>query len=270
MAARLQFEIALGMLLVLATTALLIFAGSREETRMVHLAQIQSAQAIEAGATLFETHCRSCHGLNGEGVGQLGPALNNDHFFTARLQEVGWPGTLKGYIVSVTSAGRVTASRPLYAGSGDVAVMNAWSNRYGGPLRDDQIRNLTAFVLNWQDTALNRVELASVVLPTLPASNQAEAVERGREVFLTGGCANCHAIDGISRAENGPNLNHIGSTAAKRKPAFTAENYLRESFLIPNAYYVTEFEPETTANQCNGILTEPQLDDLVTFLLSLQ
>jgi protoheme IX farnesyltransferase len=34
---------------------------------------------------------------------------------------------------------------------------------------------------------------------------------RGREVFLEAGCASCHAIDGLSRANKGPNLTLMGS-----------------------------------------------------------
>jgi mono/diheme cytochrome c family protein len=264
----LQLQLTLGLLMALATTGLILLTGSYEEARMSGIAQTHQAQGIEVGAKLFETHCRSCHGLRGEGVGQLGPALKDAHFFADRLQEVGWPGTLEDYVIASIAAGRITATRPLYAGEGGIAVMSAWSSDYGGPLRDDQTRNLAAFVLNWEATALGQVKLAEIVLPTPSAADQTEAVVRGRDLFLSGGCADCHTIEGLSQAEAGPDLNHIGSVAATRRPELSAETYLRESFLIPNAYYVTGYEPEAVEARCGGILSEQQLDDLVVFLLS--
>ena len=32
-------------------------------------------------------------------------------------------------------------------------MMPTWSSRYGGPLRDDQVQDVTAFVLNWEADA---------------------------------------------------------------------------------------------------------------------
>jgi mono/diheme cytochrome c family protein len=264
----LQLQLILGLCLALTTTGLVIYTGSNEEDRLVRQAQAQHAQAIETGAALFATHCRACHGLNGEGVGQLGPPLNDAHFFTDRLAEVGWPGTLGAYIAATISSGRVTATRPLYAGDGGIAVMSAWSNRFGGPLRDDQINDLAAFILNWQPTALGQVELTEITLPPPNPANHPETIRRGQAVFLSAGCADCHPIDGVGQGEGGPDLSHIGTTAADRNPELSAENYIRESFLIPNAYFVPGFEPETAGVNCGGILSEPQLDDLVSFLVS--
>jgi hypothetical protein len=31
--------------------------------------------------------------------------------------------------------------------------MPAWSEHYGGPLRDDQIQVIAAFIMNWEATA---------------------------------------------------------------------------------------------------------------------
>ncbi|MFO7654198.1 MAG: cytochrome c oxidase subunit II [Candidatus Krumholzibacteriia bacterium] len=36
-------------------------------------------------------------------------------------------------------------------------------------------------------------------------------LQRGRDVFQGGGCASCHAIRGISEADTGPDLTHVGS-----------------------------------------------------------
>jgi hypothetical protein len=52
------------------------------------------------------------------------------------------------------------------------------------------------------------------------------------------GCGGCHTIPGVPAAvgQLGPDLANIGATAATRKPAFSAEAYIRESILEPNAF----------------------------------
>ncbi len=267
---RQQLEISLGLLAALVTLGLFLFAGQAEEARMAGVEAAQRAGAIEAGADLYEIHCRSCHGPRGNGLGELGPPLNDEAFFTTRLAEVSWQGTLDDYVFATVSTGRLIATRPIYAGDGLVAAMTPWSDRYGGPLRDDQVRHLAVFVANWEATALGEVELEEIVIPTPSAADRVEAVTRGREVFLAGGCAGCHTVDGINQAEGGPDLSHIGTAAAERKPPMSAEDYIRESFLIPNAFYGEGYEPETVEARCDGVLTEGQLDDLVVFLLSLE
>lgn len=266
---RLSVQIFLSLVTMLATTGLLFFVAGQEEARLARAAAAQQAQTIEVGAELFDIHCRSCHGATGEGVGQLGPPLNDEVFFTRRLAEVGWPGTLAEYVIATVTVGRQVATRPIYAGDGVAAVMAPWSEQYGGPLRDDQIRAIAAFVLNWEATALGEVELPPLEIPQAGVSDPA-AIARGRELFVSAGCADCHTIDGFSQGQGGPDLTGIGTTAATRRPELPAEEYLRESFLIPNAYFVTGFEPESGAPPCGGTLSEPQLTDVVAFLLSQQ
>jgi mono/diheme cytochrome c family protein len=266
---RLSVQILLTLMTVLTTAGLLFFVARREEARLARAEAAQEAQAIEVGAELYQIHCRSCHGVNGEGVGQLGPPLSDEHFFTNRLAEVGWPGTLEEYILAVTTTGRQVATRPIYAGDGTAVVMAPWSQKYGGPLRDDQIRNVAAFVLNWEATALGRVELTALEIPRASAGDPA-AILRGEEHFVAAGCANCHTIEGISEGQTGPELTQIGAVAGTRKPDLSAEDYIRESFLIPYVYIVEGYESEDGAVMCGGILSEPQLDEVVAFLLSQQ
>jgi hypothetical protein len=46
-----------------------------------------------------------------------------------------------------------------------------------------------------------------------------------------------------------------------------AEDYIRESFLIPNAFVLEGFEPENVGHRCGGVLSVRQLDEVVAFLL---
>lgn len=262
----LQWQITLGLGLALATVGIIAVVQGNEEDRMAQTRQAQQAQAIEVGADLYEIHCRSCHGTKGEGLGELGPPMNDEHFFTNRLDEVGWQGTLEEYVVATSSIGRLVATRPLYAGDG-ITVMTAWSEKYGGPLREDEIQAVAEFVLNWEATALGEVELEELVVPKSSTSDP-EAIERGRQFFLEEGCADCHSIGGESEAEIGPDLTEIGQVATTRQEDLSAEEYIRESFLVPNAHIVEGYEAVAAEHTCGGILSESQLDDLVAYLLT--
>ncbi|HEX6303511.1 MAG TPA: c-type cytochrome [Anaerolineales bacterium] len=265
---RLQLEIALGTILVVVTTVLLIVFGFNENQRMVEFEEAQQAHAIEVGAGLFETHCSGCHGLKGEGIPGLCPPLNDRDFFTDRLEEVGWTGTLEDYIIATVSSGRLTSTRPdEYAGQGRPA-MPAWSDELGGPLRSDQIRNLAAFILNWEATALEEVVLEELPTPTPSAEELEDPVARGQAVFLDMGCGACHAVDGVSTGTVGPNLNQIAEVAANRVEGQTTEEYIRESILMPNAHVVEGFTEGIMPQNFGERLSQDQLSDLVTFLLA--
>lgn len=250
----------------LATLALFLTVGRAEETRMAPRARSRQARAVEAGAGLYAEHCRSCHGLAGEGVGQLGPALNDREFFEERLDETGWQGTLHDYVAHTISMGRVVATRPLYAGDGNVA-MPPWSQAFGGPLRPDEVQAVASFVLNWEAAAMGEFQPAELVLPTPERGSSREQAARGRQLFLDAGCGKCHAVAELSEGTGGPALSTVASAADTRVEGVSAEQYLRESFLIPDAFVVEGYAPRSG---CGGVLTYEQLDDLVSFLLTLR
>ena len=93
--------------------------------------------------------------------------------------------------------------------------MPAWSQQFGGPLREDQVRNLATFIINWEATALGDVELAE--LPTPSAGEAVDPIARGEEIFVSSGCGGCHTIEGIGFGEVGPNLTQIAEIAAARR-----------------------------------------------------
>ena len=126
---RFNLEILLGIILVSLTTVLIVIYGFNEEDRMAEESEAQHGRAIEVGASLYEINCSGCHGLKGEGILGLCPPLNDAHFFSDRLKEVGWSGTLEDYIFSTASSGRTTSTRPdQFAGQGSPA-MPAWSDQ---------------------------------------------------------------------------------------------------------------------------------------------
>ncbi|MBI5030228.1 MAG: c-type cytochrome [Chloroflexi bacterium] len=121
-----------------------------QPTEMELRAAALSGRQIEVGADLFGQYCYSCHGKNGEGLPGVAPALNRKDLFDGTHQRnVGWPGSINGFIKNTIAAGRPIQSRPdLYS-----AKMPTWSQEYGGPMRPDQVNALVAFVMNWQGKA---------------------------------------------------------------------------------------------------------------------
>jgi mono/diheme cytochrome c family protein len=261
---RVQIEIFLGVVLITLTSILLVIYGFNEEKRMEEFTLAQEAQAIEVGAYLFENNCASCHGKQGEGIPGLCPPLNDRNFFTNRLVEVGWSGTLEDYIVATVSSGRLTSTRPdLYVGGGRPA-MPAWSEDFAGPLRNDQIRDIARFVLNWEATALEQVELVEVVAP---GTESDDPVVRGEAVYTANGCGGCHTLGALSAGVVGPPLTEIGIIAETREEGISAEEYIRTSILNPNAYVVEGYPENVMPQNWNEIFTDDQLSDLVAFLL---
>src|SRR5512139_3716706 len=120
---RINVEILLGIVIVLLTGGMLLAYGINEQARMDEYKVAQAASAIEAGAAIFDNNCKGCHGVQGEGVAGLCPPLNDRYFFTERMKEVGWTGTLEDYIISTVAGGRLVSTRPeLYPGGGKPAM----------------------------------------------------------------------------------------------------------------------------------------------------
>jgi cytochrome c oxidase subunit 2 len=87
----------------------------------------------------------------------------------------------------------------------------------------------------------------------------------GQTVFLTAGCTSCHSIKGVSETgQIGPNLTDLPERAGNRAEGLTAEEYVRQSVLDPQAYIVDgygDFMPTLP-------LDTGEVEALVGFLLS--
>ena len=271
---RIQVEIIIGTLAIIISSVILLVVGFREPVKLEESELHQGAEAIEFGAKLYTDSCAECHGLRGEGV--FGPPFNDEHFFTERLQEVGWPGSMEEFIVATASSGRPASTRPeQWPGKPDSPwKMPAWSTEYGGPLRPDQIRAIAAYIMNWEPAATGTVQPPDVI--DLPALRLADPVNRGKSVFSTAGCIACHTIDGVSTGAVGPVLNNIGTVAETRVAGQTAEDYIHTSIVDPNTFIVEECptgpcaSPSVMPATFGQTLTEGQIEDLVAYLSSLK
>lgn len=111
-----------------------------------------------------------------------------------------------------------------------------------------------------------RVVVEAVDVPPPPG------VAEGRAVFderSLGGCGVCHSTrrgdDGV-----GPSLYGVADAAETRVPGMSAEEYLRESVLDPDAYIVDGYRAGQMLPTYRDRLSDDQVDALVEYLLSLR
>lgn len=101
-----------------------------EASRLAQADASQKAAQITTGGQLWALNCTTCHGATGQGV--TAPALNSQEFLASVTDEQ-MAGIIRGGVPGT--------------------AMPAWLADYGGPLTDQQINALVAFIRSWQATA---------------------------------------------------------------------------------------------------------------------
>ena len=145
-------KIAWGIASVLIGALFLVIIILTEDNRMAAQTGNWTGREIEKGAALFSNNCASCH--NADGTGGSGPALHSKYFFEQRIKDVEWAGTLENYVKLTIAAGRPNlANGSHYQWA---VIMPTWGNTFGGPLRGDQVEALTAYVMNWEESAVQQ------------------------------------------------------------------------------------------------------------------
>ncbi len=123
------------------------------------------------------------------------------------------------------------------------------------------------------------VALLVVMLGALVAcgnSSSSDPVVRGRQVYDKEGCSSCHSINGQG-GTTGPEHTHIATEAAERikdpnykGQATDAAGYIRESIVTPSAYVVPNYPDHVMPATFGQQLSPQELDDLVTYLMTLK
>ncbi len=211
-----------------------------------------------------------------------------------RLTQVGWAGDLHGYIVTTLIHGRPGSAR-VYPNSTGMA---AWSQTAGGPLRQDQIEDLAAYIINWDKGANWTSEdflavaqygkpLADGSLPSEPppppaGDNVAGILARWAEMEIVGspatgellydaefGCTDCHR-NGASAPDT------VGTVARIRTErltlpqfaSYTIEEYIVESITRPGDFVVDGYSSGLMPANFGARMTDQQLADIVAYLLT--
>ncbi|MDX1600830.1 MAG: cytochrome c oxidase subunit II [Anaerolineales bacterium] len=96
-----------------------------------------------------------------------------------------------------------------------------------------------------------------------------DPTEAGRFVFDNYGCAACHTLEDVGATGTvGPELDGIGERAAARVEGLSAEEYLRESIVDPNAHIVEGFDAGVMPQDFGERMRSEELDALVNYLLN--
>ena len=100
----------------------------------------------------------------------------------------------------------------------------------------------------------------------------AELVAQGQAFFAgAGGCGACHTVEGVSAGVVGPDLSHLGTDGASRKPGTAAREYIEESIRSPEAFVATGVPraiPGIMTRALTGGRSHDQVAALVEFLLA--
>lgn len=282
-----------GILSSLVGIIVLLMVLVSENPRMEAQTINWEGRSIENGAKLFADNCATCHGPNGQGILGRGPGLNSYYFFTdtGRIKDVAWVGTLEDYVLLTIAAGRPSKYESQWP-----EVMPTWDGNFGGPLRGDQVADLAAYVMNWEESALAQtpdedpfqpfedvvrpVEFQNTAHLLLTEEEQAAALEEYRarnirspqEIWTSEACFACHNLDVQQvdvAGQNGPNFADLYERAGSRIADMTAEEYVYESIVNPTAYVVETYEdagqmPVNFAEK----LSEDEIQALVAWLLN--
>lgn len=228
-------------------------------------------------------------------IAQMQGAIDKGYDPTApsRLANVGWVSSLHNFIYTALNGRPV--SRYYWP-----QPMVAWAQTAGGPLRNDELEDLTQYVLNWDKGSnwtiedllavnqfpINPVDPATVVTtsgadPVIGSSTAIADVMVGLadiqgdpqagQTLYNGAlaCAGCHANGAVAPTVEGTwtRVQEVRLLEAQFA-GYTGEEYLAESITHPNEYispgYGANIMPPNFADR----LTYQQLGDMVAYLKS--
>ena len=212
-----------------------------------------------------------------------------------RLAQVGWGGDLHGYIVTTLIHGRPGSLNVWPNSAGGMA---AWSQTAGGPLREDQIEDITAYILNWDKGSAWTPEdfiavqqygkpLADGSLPSEPppppvGDNVDGILQRWADEGLVGSavsgadlyeneykCSDCHR-GGASAPDTEGTWTRVQTERLTQVQfaGYSGEAYLVESIVQPNVYLVDGYNSGVMPENFGIRMENQHLADIIAFLMT--
>lgn len=208
--------ILIGLVLTLIVISALFVYSMGETDRLASAAEEHTADRVARGDEFYQAQCASCHGTQGEGG--VGPALNNRTVLK---------NTLDNVFFSVIRSGVPGTQMP------------AWSVDYGGPLTDEDIRDIVALLRSWEPTA-----------PEILPVQYVPSAQAGARLFAST-CAICHGENG-SGTDTAPRINDPTRLSA-----------------LPDEWYrgvIRNGRPAKGMPTWGTVLSPNQVEDLVTLV----
>lgn len=228
-------------------------------------AAMTPAQLAQIGGTIVqERGCLACHTLEpGVGVQGGGRGPNLFDLASRRAQGVvGGPSKLVDYLVqALYDPGAYLVEG--YANIMPPAIVPPARLSY------EEVTAVVAYLQSLGGSPSVRVgdlprpsgAAAPGPAPQPPASDAAA-------IMAKYGCLACHKVKGQGGAI-GPSLDEAARQAGKRVPGLSAEAYLRQSILEPNAFVVAGFPGNVMPLDLSQRMAPGEVDTLVKYLLSL-
>jgi ubiquinol-cytochrome c reductase cytochrome c subunit len=185
----------------------------------------------ERGGRLFIENCAVCHGENGQG--RIGANLDN----------------FAGIEVSVTISQTIRQGVP---GS----VMPAWGQANGGPLSDQDIADITAYIIGAFGGTEPLAPLPTYQPPVIQPLPDISGDPSAGAAIYQANCVMCHGEEGQGR---------IGRALAKEWPANQPAVYI--AGLIRDG--VSGSPMPAWEEGSGGPLTEKQIEDVTSYILTL-
>ncbi len=275
-------KLLLSIIAIMVAVAVVLFQGIAEEPRMLAQTANWDGRSIQNGAAIYANNCSSCHGPDGRGLPGVAPALNSRYFFTQRLADLGFTGSLEDYVALTVAAGRPNNRNSQWA-----QMMPTWSAEYGGPFRGDQVRDVAKFVVNWEEEALTQTQETDPWQPfenaptvdiygdggvvAMEPTPVATGPRPPQELFVSMTCVACHNLnlpqDAQNRGPVGPNMANLHETAATRVPGEDAQTYVHNSIVNPGAYTVESYTPGIMPADFAQKMSEEEIQSLVDWIL---
>ena len=103
----------------------------------------------------------------------------------------------------------------------------------------------------------------------IPDPKAGERIYNETASGVNAGCRICHSLQKDERII-GPSFYGIADRAGNRVPGLTAEEYLHQSIVEPNAFLVPGDTSGQMIQNFGDILTEEQIEDLIAFLMTMK
>lgn len=204
------------------------------------LGALASASVVKAqaqgdpgrGGELFVENCAVCHGV--DGGGRVGASLTN------------FPGIEVDLTIATTIANGIEGS-----------VMPAWSQARGGPLSDQDIADIVAYITGVFEGTEPIEPLPTYQPPPITPLPDVPGDPSAGAAVYQGNCIGCHGENGEGR---------FGKPLAKAWPGNQPQLFIR--LVVSEGIEGTAMPPWLQRN--GGPLTDVQIADVAAYVLTLQ